>query len=328
MHIEGFWAYFFGALVLGIANAIIKPILAILTLPLILFTLGFFYLLINVGMIALTAWIVPNFSVERLLDVRRRRRDRVDRELGRQRVHRALRPQLRPLIAVSVDFLPFLAISVLLIVMPGPDTAMVTKNALLGGRRSGVYCAVGVAIGLTVWTVAAALGIAALLQASEVAFFALKIAGAIYLIWIGIQMLRTRDPVAASTIAGHGVTTQRRRQGAAAGPAQRPLEPEDRRLLHELPAAVRPRRRPGLRGAADARARLRADHAPVARRLRRRGRPRVGPDAPPGGAQDARPHHGRRADRVRDQARVRAPLGDRDVRVRRRGGELVELATA
>lgn len=107
---------------------------------------------------------------------------------------------------MSVDFLPFLAISVLLIVMPGPDTAMVTKNALLGGRRSGVYCAFGVAIGLTVWTVAAALGIAALLQASEVAFFALKIAGAIYLIWIGVQMLRARDPVAASTIAAHGVT--------------------------------------------------------------------------------------------------------------------------
>jgi putative membrane protein len=61
--IEGFWAYFFGALVLGIANAIIKPILAILTLPLILVTLGFFYLLINIGMIALTAWIVPDFSV-------------------------------------------------------------------------------------------------------------------------------------------------------------------------------------------------------------------------------------------------------------------------
>ena len=48
---------------------------------------------------------------------------------------------------MSVDFLPFLAISVLLIVMPGPDTAMVTKNALLGGRRSGVYCAIGVIVG-------------------------------------------------------------------------------------------------------------------------------------------------------------------------------------
>ncbi len=61
--IHGFWAYFIGALVLGIANAVIKPILAILTLPLILVTLGFFYLLINIGMIALTAWIVPDFSV-------------------------------------------------------------------------------------------------------------------------------------------------------------------------------------------------------------------------------------------------------------------------
>ena len=59
---------------------------------------------------------------------------------------------------MNVDFLPFLAISTLLIVMPGPDTAVVTKNALLGGRRSGIHCAVGVAIGLTVWTIAAALG--------------------------------------------------------------------------------------------------------------------------------------------------------------------------
>jgi putative membrane protein len=63
VEIEGWPAYLFGALVLGIANAILKPILAILTLPLILVTLGFFYLLINVGMIALTAWIVPDFSV-------------------------------------------------------------------------------------------------------------------------------------------------------------------------------------------------------------------------------------------------------------------------
>ena len=72
---------------------------------------------------------------------------------------------------MGVDFLPFLAISVLLIVMPGPDTAVVTKNALMGGRRSGIHCAFGVALGLTVWSIAAALEIAALLQASAVAFF-------------------------------------------------------------------------------------------------------------------------------------------------------------
>src|SRR5262249_53465940 len=62
--IHGGWAYVIGAAVLGIANTIVKPILAILTLPLIVFTLGFFYLLINVAMVALAEWIAPNFSVD------------------------------------------------------------------------------------------------------------------------------------------------------------------------------------------------------------------------------------------------------------------------
>jgi putative membrane protein len=62
--IHGFWAYFIGALVLGIANAILKPILALLTLPLIILTLGLFYLLINIAMVALAEWIAPNFSID------------------------------------------------------------------------------------------------------------------------------------------------------------------------------------------------------------------------------------------------------------------------
>jgi len=183
---------------------------------------------------------------------------------------------------VDVDFLPFLAISVLLILIPGPDTAVVTKNALVGGRRAGVFAAVGVTMGLTVWTIAAALGIAALLQASAVAFFALKIVGAIYLIWIGIQMLRARDLTAAATSAGHGVAPHNAHgkaghgKGAPAGVPERPREPEDRRLLHELSAPVRPRRRPGVRRPAPARARVRADHVRLARGIRDRPRARVG----------------------------------------------------
>jgi len=62
--INGFWAYFIGALVLGIANAILKPLLAILTLPLIIFTLGLFYLVINIAMVALAEWIAPDFSID------------------------------------------------------------------------------------------------------------------------------------------------------------------------------------------------------------------------------------------------------------------------
>ena len=62
--INGFWAYFIGATVLGIANAVIKPVLALLTLPLIIITLGFFYLVINIAMVALAEWFAPNFSID------------------------------------------------------------------------------------------------------------------------------------------------------------------------------------------------------------------------------------------------------------------------
>jgi putative membrane protein len=64
VHINGTAAYLIGAAVLGIANTIIKPILALLTFPLILITLGFFYLLINIAMVALAEWIAPNFSID------------------------------------------------------------------------------------------------------------------------------------------------------------------------------------------------------------------------------------------------------------------------
>jgi RhtB (resistance to homoserine/threonine) family protein len=116
---------------------------------------------------------------------------------------------------VHLDLAPFLAVSVLLIVIPGPDTAVVTKNALLSGRRPGVAAAVGVSIGLVIWTAAAALGIAALLKASDIAFNALKVAGALYLVWIGVQMLRARDTpgAPAGPTAGRGHSVRALRQG-------------------------------------------------------------------------------------------------------------------
>jgi putative membrane protein len=62
--IDGWAAYLIGAAVLGIANAILKPLLALLTLPLIIITLGFFYLVINIAMVALAEWIAPDFSID------------------------------------------------------------------------------------------------------------------------------------------------------------------------------------------------------------------------------------------------------------------------
>jgi putative membrane protein len=63
VEIHGWWAYIIGAAALGLANAVLKPVLTILTLPLVILTLGLFYLLINIAMVALAAWIAPNFSV-------------------------------------------------------------------------------------------------------------------------------------------------------------------------------------------------------------------------------------------------------------------------
>jgi putative membrane protein len=62
--INGWAAYLIGGAVLGIANTILKPILTLLTLPLVILTLGLFLFVINVAMLALAEWIAPNFSID------------------------------------------------------------------------------------------------------------------------------------------------------------------------------------------------------------------------------------------------------------------------
>jgi threonine/homoserine/homoserine lactone efflux protein len=92
-------------------------------------------------------------------------------------------------IAVSDDFLAFLGISILVIATPGPDTALTIRNALLGGRRGGVFTALGVAAGQAVWALATSIGIVALLVTSEPVFLAVKLAGVAYLVVLGFQAL-------------------------------------------------------------------------------------------------------------------------------------------
>ena len=83
----------------------------------------------------------------------------------------------------------FVGVAALTITTPGPDTALTVRNALIGGRACGVATALGVTLGLAVWTLTASAGIAALLVASEPAFVALKLAGAAYLVFLGAQSL-------------------------------------------------------------------------------------------------------------------------------------------
>jgi RhtB (resistance to homoserine/threonine) family protein len=91
---------------------------------------------------------------------------------------------------MGLHLLVFIGVAAIVIVIPGPDTAVVTKNVLIHGRRAGFGTSLGVGAGISVWTIAAAVGVASLVRASEVAFTVLKLVGAVYLIWLGIQALR------------------------------------------------------------------------------------------------------------------------------------------
>jgi threonine/homoserine/homoserine lactone efflux protein len=105
------------------------------------------------------------------------------------------------------EFAAFLGVAVLVIVTPGPDTAMTIRGTLLGGRLGGVMTAFGVISGQACWTVAASAGVAALLVASEPAFLAVKFAGAAYLVFLGGQALVAavrRAPLPASEERGTG----------------------------------------------------------------------------------------------------------------------------
>ena len=100
----------------------------------------------------------------------------------------------------------FAVAALLLIMMPGPDQALITGNSLRGGRRGGLLTMLGGVLGVAVHAGGAALGLSALLIASATAFTALKIVGAVYLLWLAVQMLRSarrtsREPDDAAVVA-------------------------------------------------------------------------------------------------------------------------------
>ncbi len=83
----------------------------------------------------------------------------------------------------------YLAVATLLIVTPGPDTALVTRNALLAGRRAASFTTFGIGAGSIIWAMASVFGIAVLLEDSVVAFSIFKFAGAAYLGYLGLRSL-------------------------------------------------------------------------------------------------------------------------------------------
>jgi threonine/homoserine/homoserine lactone efflux protein len=87
------------------------------------------------------------------------------------------------------QLLAWVGVAAVLVVLPGPDTTMVLRAGLRGGRQAALAASLGIDTGLLVWTAASALGVAAVLEASTTAFTVLKVVGAIYLAYVGIRML-------------------------------------------------------------------------------------------------------------------------------------------
>jgi threonine/homoserine/homoserine lactone efflux protein len=90
---------------------------------------------------------------------------------------------------VDGSFLAFVGVSLLVIVTPGPDTALTIRNTLRGGRAGGVFTGLGVASGQLIWATATSAGLATVLLASEPVFRAVKLAGAVYLVILGVRSL-------------------------------------------------------------------------------------------------------------------------------------------
>jgi threonine/homoserine/homoserine lactone efflux protein len=90
------------------------------------------------------------------------------------------------------SYVLFLLTCVLINLAPGQDTMFIIGRSLTGGQRAGITAALGIATGCVFHTLAAALGLSAILAASAAAFTAVKLAGAAYLVYLGVQLLRTR----------------------------------------------------------------------------------------------------------------------------------------
>jgi threonine/homoserine/homoserine lactone efflux protein len=113
-------------------------------------------------------------------------------------------------------FAIFLAAALVLAITPGPGIFYVLTRTFAGGRREGIISSLGTFLGGLVHVVAAALGLSAVLAASAAAFTVLKYAGALYLVWIGIAMIRTRNlafddsvpPIPSLHVFRQGVLTE------------------------------------------------------------------------------------------------------------------------
>ncbi len=108
----------------------------------------------------------------------------------------------QPVLLAPEQFLGFLAAAVLITLSPGPDNLMVLGFGISRGRAKGIAFGLGCGLGCLSHTLLATLGVSALIAASPVAFLTLKICGGLYLVWLGVQALRSRGQVRSTETRG------------------------------------------------------------------------------------------------------------------------------
>lgn len=115
------------------------------------------------------------------------------------------------------NLVAFIAASVVIIVIPGPSVLFVIGRSIALGRRAGVLSVVGNTLGTTPAVIAVAFGVGAIVASSIVAFTVLKIVGAIYLVWLGIQAIRHRNAHVTGAVARPTSSWTLLRQGFVVG---------------------------------------------------------------------------------------------------------------
>lgn len=90
---------------------------------------------------------------------------------------------------MPTEFWSFVAVASLIVIVPGADMALVARNTLVGGRSAGLHTAIGTLLGLVVHAGAALVGLSVVIAASATAFTVVKVVGASYLVWLGLQTL-------------------------------------------------------------------------------------------------------------------------------------------
>lgn len=128
---------------------------------------------------------------------------------------------------MDVTLVSFAVTAIVLIVLPGPDTTVVLRAIARNGRAGGVHTAAGVCCGLLTWLLAAVAGLSALLAASRGGYDALKLAGAVYLGWLGVRTLlasmRARSDSGATDVETSGTPAVSNGSATGARPGRSPF---------------------------------------------------------------------------------------------------------